>query len=615
LDCPLLAMPNLVRGYYNGLHESGGERPDLLYNPQPLSVSLDTLWELLTCRKNIGKEITAKHSSTLREVTTQSGVAFEQVSKNGGKGTKVTGGVSASLMALGDRYHSMAREEFALWGQASDEEKAHDMEYLRHRVELFRELIEQYHNAISSGDPKIVKLARDEVFRQALYDVPSVLRADIWSIVLGVDERKCVQEYHEHLKAASTGAMAATMVETDQQIEKDILRCHQYNQLLASSEGHAMFKRVLRAWLHANPNLVYWQGLDSVLAPFLALGYREEQAFSCLDAFVRSNLAGFYTQDNTDHVNRVLSMFRQIVAFYDPELSTHLSRINFLPSFYAIPWFLTDFSHVFSLDKVFPLWDRVMLYPALPFFFAYQLLESQRDKLLNSDFAASVALMSTNLPTFDVSPMLDRAIRLMKVSPLVLSITTIGLADEATGTSQEERALWWHQPIPGKCRESENAPRMALADFIVIAEEAIVVDIRSPAQFAEVHYPKAVNMPYTQQDMQLSISACAVGQAAPPSAAPPPSSSSRLSFGAMMDFMKKKKQAPPSSSVAKKLQKLCQGQPIIIVGAGEEDLESVTVLSNELIVLGYRGVATLNGGMECLITEASPLLQYAEADP
>lgn len=35
----------------------------------------------------------------------------------------------------------------------------------------------------------------------------------------------------------------------DKQIEMDIVRCHQYNQLLASPEGHAKFKRILRAWL------------------------------------------------------------------------------------------------------------------------------------------------------------------------------------------------------------------------------------------------------------------------------------------------------------------------------------------------------------------------------
>ena len=45
----------------------------------------------------------------------------------------------------------------------------------------------------------------------------------------------------------------------DRQIEVDIPRCHQYNQLLASPHGHRKLKRVLKAWVTTNPDLVYWQ--------------------------------------------------------------------------------------------------------------------------------------------------------------------------------------------------------------------------------------------------------------------------------------------------------------------------------------------------------------------
>lgn len=44
------------------------------------------------------------------------------------------------------------------------------------------------------------------------------------------------------------------------QIEVDIPRCHQYDELLSSPEGHAKFRRVLKAWVVSHPNLVYWQG-------------------------------------------------------------------------------------------------------------------------------------------------------------------------------------------------------------------------------------------------------------------------------------------------------------------------------------------------------------------
>jgi len=60
------------------------------------------------------------------------------------------------------------------------------------------------------------------------------------------------------------------------QIEVDIPRCHQYNELLSSPVGHAKFKRLLKAWVISHPEYVYWQGLDSLCAPFLYLNFNNE---------------------------------------------------------------------------------------------------------------------------------------------------------------------------------------------------------------------------------------------------------------------------------------------------------------------------------------------------
>lgn len=56
----------------------------------------------------------------------------------------------------------------------------------------------------------------------------------------------------------------------------DIPRCHQYNELLSSSEGHKKLKRILKAWVYKNSQYVYWQGLDSLTAPFLYLHFNDE---------------------------------------------------------------------------------------------------------------------------------------------------------------------------------------------------------------------------------------------------------------------------------------------------------------------------------------------------
>lgn len=54
------------------------------------------------------------------------------------------------------------------------------------------------------------------------------------------------------------------------QIEVDIPRCHQYDELLSSPQGHIKFRRVLKAWVVSHPDLVYWQG-QSVMSPWRVL--------------------------------------------------------------------------------------------------------------------------------------------------------------------------------------------------------------------------------------------------------------------------------------------------------------------------------------------------------
>lgn len=56
----------------------------------------------------------------------------------------------------------------------------------------------------------------------------------------------------------------------------DIPRCHQYSELLSSGAGHERLQRLLKAWVRNNPHYVYWQGLDSLTAPFLYLNFNNE---------------------------------------------------------------------------------------------------------------------------------------------------------------------------------------------------------------------------------------------------------------------------------------------------------------------------------------------------
>jgi len=95
----------------------------------------------------------------------------------------------------------------------------------------------------------------------------------------------------------------------------------------------------------SHPGLVYWQGLDSLTAPFLYLNFNNEAlAYSCLKAFIDKYLYKFFLRDNSAVIQEYLAKFSQLIAFHDPELHSHLSTIGFVPELYAIPWFLTMYT-------------------------------------------------------------------------------------------------------------------------------------------------------------------------------------------------------------------------------------------------------------------------------
>lgn len=67
-------------------------------------------------------------------------------------------------------------------------------------------------------------------------------------------------------------------------------------------------------------------------------------AFACLSAFIPKYLYNFFLKDNSAVIQEFLSKFSQLMGFHDPELTSHLNSIGFIPELYAIPWFLTMFS-------------------------------------------------------------------------------------------------------------------------------------------------------------------------------------------------------------------------------------------------------------------------------
>lgn len=267
--------------------------------------------------------------------------------------------------------------------------KEADFAYQCERIILFKRLL--------FGCPFL----KDELKREASIDIPPYYRAQTWAILLEVSPKKSKQLYETIDKT--------TLLATDRQISVDIPRCHQYNELMASPQGHQKLSRILKAWLNYNSSeYVYWQGLDSLAAPFLLLNFDDEAlAFACFNAFVNKYLKGFFKKDNQIIVQQYLTMFSELLSYHDASLAIHLEKLGFLPNLYAIPWFLTMFTHVLPLHKILHVWDCLLLGDVtFPLCIGLAILNQLRQELLEFNFNDCIVAFS-DLPEIDI----ERCIR------------------------------------------------------------------------------------------------------------------------------------------------------------------------------------------------------------
>lgn len=274
-----------------------------------------------------------------------------------------------------------------------------NIEYQFYRIVLFERLLEGY------------PFTQDMIIEQARIDIPPLLRGRIWSCLLNVLPNGKYEKIDKE-----------TPDPTDRQIEVDIPRCHQYNDFLSSPTGHLKLKRLLKAWVTAHPQYVYWQGLDSLTAPFLITNFNdEERAFLSLFNFIPKYLHNFFLKDNSVIIKEYLSKFSQLVVFHEPILARHLNSINFIPELFAIPWVLTMFSHVFPLHKVLHLWDKLILGDSsYPLLIGVAILRQLKTTLLESGFNECILLFS-DLPDIVMETCVNDSTEMYEKTPKSVS--------------------------------------------------------------------------------------------------------------------------------------------------------------------------------------------------
>ncbi|XP_072112497.1 TBC domain-containing protein kinase-like protein [Mobula birostris] len=385
-----------------------------------------------------------------------------------------------------------------------------DTEYQLHRIILFDRLLKAY------------PYKKNQIWKEARVDIPPLVRGLTWAALLGVEG---------DIQAKYDAIDKDTPIPTDRQIEVDIPRCHQYDELLSSPEGHGKFRRVLKAWVVSHQDLVYWQGLDSLCAPFLYLNFNNEAlAYACMSSFIPKYLYNFFLKDNSHVIQEYLTVFSQMIAFHDPELSNHLNEIGFIPDLYAIPWFLTMFTHVFPLHKIFHLWDTLLLgNSSFPFCIGVAILQQLRDRLLANGFNECILLFS-DLPEIDIERCVRESINLFCWTPKSATYRQHAQPPKPgpDGNGIHRQSSYYsadyqdvpktdlsREPIRLAELKAEMSPRISAEDLIDLCElsgptsskmptkktksgkpKLLVVDIRNVEEFTRGHINGSINIPY-----------------------------------------------------------------------------------------------------------------------
>ncbi|XP_034739217.1 TBC domain-containing protein kinase-like protein [Etheostoma cragini] len=381
-----------------------------------------------------------------------------------------------------------------------------DTEYQLIRIILFDRLLKAY------------PYKKNLVWKEARVDIPPLVRGLAWAALLGIEGD--IQAKYESIDKD-------TPIPTDRQIEVDIPRCHQYDELLSSPQGHIKFRRVLKAWVVSHPDLVYWQGLDSLCAPFLYLNFNNEAlAYACMSAFIPKYLYNFFLKDNSHVIQEYLTVFSQMIAFHDPELSNHLNEIGFIPDLYAIPWFLTMFTHVFPLHKIFHLWDTLLLgNSSFPFCIGVAILQQLRDRLLANGFNECILLFS-DLPEIDIERCVRESINLFCWTPKSATYRQHAQPPKAAWDNGFGKATTYYssdyqdmaktdlsrEPLALSDLKAEVSPRISAEDLIDLCElslagptkrtkvgrpKIIAVDIRTVEDFSRGHISGSINIPFS----------------------------------------------------------------------------------------------------------------------
>eukprot|EP01028_Stygiella_incarcerata_P002273 TRINITY_DN1422_c0_g1_i5.p1 TRINITY_DN1422_c0_g1~~TRINITY_DN1422_c0_g1_i5.p1 ORF type:complete len:1016 (+),score=275.90 TRINITY_DN1422_c0_g1_i5:2164-5211(+) len=353
------------------------------------------------------------------------------------------------------------------------------------RIAKFRKVLKNIRDA--SIGMKDREAAMEQLRKLCHNSVPHSIRGDVWILLLDVDVEASRKEY--------SAIDLSQPVKMDRQITLDVLRCHQYHHILSSPEGQDSLRRVLKAWIITHPDLQYWQGLDSICAAFITVTSRDEAvSFGCLKVFVDRFVREFFQSKTSIAMQAHLCIFSQLITYHDPELGKHFKETEFRPEYYAVPWFITAFSHVLSMEKLYPLWD-VMLATGtknFTYFIAVAWLKQMRDSIIGTGMNHMMMFFS-ELRDANLMLVVDIAEKMASITPKSALIVGDEVVDDDDAFEWVDES--WPTMIGVSQFQEQVAPEIALEDLMTTTIPHVSVDIRPHTLAVKEVLKNAIHFP------------------------------------------------------------------------------------------------------------------------
>ena len=206
-------------------------------------------------------------------------------------------------------------------------------------------------------------------------------------------------------------------------IKGDIERTKVLESIYMSSFKDYLYQFII---YYVNKNkILYKQGLNEIAGPFILLKFKLKLSFTKIytmfTCFIDKFLTNYFLEKEFYSLKSSLSLINLLLRYHCPDIFLLFENALICPDLYATSWLLTLFANKCSLNFVYYLWDKLILFedPLFIHFFIVAFLNKKKNKFFEIDSSGILSILSKlRINSLDeINEIIDTAIELRNNTP------------------------------------------------------------------------------------------------------------------------------------------------------------------------------------------------------